>query len=124
MAKPGVITLTLRQDGTSLSGVITSPVLYQVDVSGTVGLDGRVTLAGERRGHTFCFDFPSPNIELLSSLDQWSAALTKTGVLSGSFRQSVLTGIGLCRGRSMYAYTTQAPSIRRDAVVKVFTGQS
>jgi hypothetical protein len=104
------MTLTLEQSGTTLSGMFTSARIGgPLPVSGSVDAAGVVRLTGARPSGFQCF---APNSVRAIEVGDWHTEITKTGELSGTFRQSSEQILSSCyTGR--YDYRTEILSLKR-----------
>ena len=112
-AKPGTLTLALVNTGSSLIGTFNSDLLGTLDVAGTVDASGAVTLSGERQGILNCFSVGPIITGVTGGIGDWSASITRTGAIAGSFKQMARQRVSSCY-YAMFEYTTQVAELRRD----------
>jgi hypothetical protein len=109
---PEPMTLTLTQAGDSLSGTFETAMVGSIPISGTIDSGGIMHLSGVKPGNFRCFEASTPDVEV----GDWTTEITKTGDLSGTFRQSRQQLLSSCyTGR--FDYFSQVLSLHRAGAV-------
>ena len=111
------MTLTLTQQGASLSGTFRSDLLGTMNISGSVDAAGAMTLYGERLGSINCFGLGPLMLDVVTRVGPWSTPLQRNGTFAGSFSQFAYQTISSCY-KTFFEYNTEVTELRRDPVVK------